>query len=92
MLFHRFSCDALAQSCYLLADGDEALIVDPLRDADDVLAPPHVFRQEVAHAARRFCAWHIYSLGSVSPCCFWYFPFLSAYDTSQTSSLWKNST
>jgi len=38
MLFHRFSCDPLAQACYLLADGDEALIVDPLRDVDDVLA------------------------------------------------------
>ena len=28
-----------------------------------------------------------YSLGSVSPCCAWYLPFLSAYDTSHISSL-----
>ena len=38
MLFHRFCCEPLAQACYLLASGDEALIVDPLRDADEVLA------------------------------------------------------
>ena len=31
-------------------------------------------------------------LGSVTPRCFWYLPFLSAYDTSHGSSPWKNST
>ena len=31
-------------------------------------------------------------LGSVTSCCFRYFPFLSAYEISQGSSLWKNST
>ena len=34
-------------------------LVHTLDDADDVLASPHVLREEVAHAARRFCAWHI---------------------------------
>ena len=70
-------------------------LVDALDDADDVLAAPHVFRQEVAHAARRLSACHraaCYSRGSVKPCCFWYLPFLSAYETSHSSSLWKNST
>jgi glyoxylase-like metal-dependent hydrolase (beta-lactamase superfamily II)/rhodanese-related sulfurtransferase len=38
MIFRRFACEPLAQSAYVLADGDEALVVDPLRDADDVLA------------------------------------------------------
>src|SRR5262245_47424794 len=33
--------------------------------ADYVLPPPHVFRQEVAHAARRFTAWHIWSQAGV---------------------------
>ncbi len=31
-------------------------------------------------------------LGSVTPRWAWYFPRLSLYDVSQTSSLWKNST
>ena len=52
-------------------------LVDALDNADDVLAPAHVLRQEVAHAARRFGAL-THSRGSVRPCCFWYFPFLSA--------------
>ena len=30
--------------------------------------------------------------GSVTPRCAWYLPFLSLYDVSQTSSLWKNRT
>ena len=41
-------------------------LVDALDDADDVLAAPHVFRQEVAHAARRFCAWHSAHAGVLS--------------------------
>ena len=32
-----------------------------------------------------------YSLGSVTPCCPWYFPFLSLYDVSGSSSPWKKS-
>lgn len=38
MLFRRFYCDPLAQACYVLADGDEAIVIDPRRDIDDVLA------------------------------------------------------
>jgi hypothetical protein len=30
-------------------------LVDTLDDPDDVFAAPHVFREEVAHAARWFC-------------------------------------
>ena len=33
-------------------------LVDILDLADDVLAPAHVFRQEVAHPARRLSSWH----------------------------------
>lgn len=38
MLFRRFPCDGLAQAGYVLAHGGEALVVDPMRDVDDVLA------------------------------------------------------
>jgi hydroxyacylglutathione hydrolase len=38
MQFRRFYNDPLSQACYVLADGGEAIVVDPLRDATDVLA------------------------------------------------------
>ncbi|HLU38662.1 MAG TPA: rhodanese-like domain-containing protein [Planctomycetota bacterium] len=38
MLFQRFWCAPLAQAAYLIGDGGEAVIVDPLRDADELLA------------------------------------------------------
>ncbi|MEO6593632.1 MAG: MBL fold metallo-hydrolase [Planctomycetota bacterium] len=38
MLFRRCYLDSLAQASYVLADGDEAAIVDPRRDIDEYLA------------------------------------------------------
>jgi glyoxylase-like metal-dependent hydrolase (beta-lactamase superfamily II)/rhodanese-related sulfurtransferase len=38
MLFERVPCDALAQSCYVIASKGEALVVDPMRDVEEVLA------------------------------------------------------
>src|SRR5690606_40526236 len=36
VLFQRFWCAPLAQAAYLIGDGGEAVIVDPLRDADEL--------------------------------------------------------
>ncbi|HEX5053348.1 MAG TPA: MBL fold metallo-hydrolase [Planctomycetota bacterium] len=38
MLFRRCYLDSLAQASYVLADGDEAAVVDPRRDVDEYLA------------------------------------------------------
>jgi hydroxyacylglutathione hydrolase len=38
MLFRRVACEGLAQNAYVLAHGGEALVVDPRRDVDDILA------------------------------------------------------
>lgn len=57
MLFRRFPCEPLAQSCYVLADGDEALIVDPMRDAGDVLA----FCAERGLRVSRVIATHVHA-------------------------------
>ncbi len=38
MLFRRFYCVPLAQACYVLGDGGEAIVIDPPRDASEVLA------------------------------------------------------
>ena len=38
MLFHRFYYNPLAQAAYLIADGDEAVVVDPARDVSEILA------------------------------------------------------
>jgi hypothetical protein len=40
-------------------------LVDLLDDADDVLPPSDVLGQEVAHAARRFCACHLLGIDLV---------------------------
>lgn len=37
MHFHRFYCAPLAQACYLLGDGDEAIVVDPPRDPGEIV-------------------------------------------------------
>lgn len=37
MLFQRFLCEPLAAAGYLLADGDEGVVVDPMRDVDAIL-------------------------------------------------------
>ena len=37
-------------------------LVDAFDDADDMLSPPDVLRQEVAHAARRFSALHQFKM------------------------------
>jgi hydroxyacylglutathione hydrolase len=50
MRWHRFANDALAQSCYLVADGGEALVVDPLRDVDDVVAFAAAHGLRIVHA------------------------------------------
>ncbi len=38
MLLRRLTCKGLAQNAYVLAHGGEALVVDPRRDVDDLLA------------------------------------------------------
>ena len=38
MLFQRFYCEPLAQAAYLIAHGGEAIVVDPPRDVDEILA------------------------------------------------------
>jgi glyoxylase-like metal-dependent hydrolase (beta-lactamase superfamily II) len=38
MHFHRFFLETLAHASYLIADGDEAVVVDPRRDVDEYLA------------------------------------------------------
>lgn len=38
MIFQRFACEPLAQAGYVIGHGGEALVVDPRRDVDDVLA------------------------------------------------------
>src|SRR5262249_33643634 len=38
MVFHRFFLEPLAQAGYLFADGQDAIAVDPRRDADELLA------------------------------------------------------
>jgi hydroxyacylglutathione hydrolase len=38
VIFRRFACEGLAQNAYVLADSGEAVVVDPRRDVDDVLA------------------------------------------------------
>lgn len=38
MLFRRFCYEPLAQNAYVLADGGEAIVVDPRRDVDELLA------------------------------------------------------
>jgi glyoxylase-like metal-dependent hydrolase (beta-lactamase superfamily II)/rhodanese-related sulfurtransferase len=38
MLFQRFFLEPLAQAAYLIADGEDAVVVDPRRDVDDLLA------------------------------------------------------
>lgn len=37
VLFQRFYVDGLAQASYLIADGEDALVVDPRRDVDEYL-------------------------------------------------------
>lgn len=57
MLFQRFTCEPLAQTAYLIADGDEAIVVDPRRDIDDVLA----FLRENKLRARWVLATHVHA-------------------------------
>src|SRR5204862_1655125 len=38
MLFRRFYYEPLAQACYVLGDGREAIVIDPPRDASEILA------------------------------------------------------
>jgi glyoxylase-like metal-dependent hydrolase (beta-lactamase superfamily II) len=38
MLFHRFYCEPLAQAAYLIAHGGEAVVVDPPRNVDEIVA------------------------------------------------------
>ncbi|MFY9345053.1 MAG: MBL fold metallo-hydrolase, partial [Planctomycetota bacterium] len=57
MIFRRFACETLAQNCYLVGHGDEAVIVDPRRDIDDVLA----FVREQRLRVRLAVATHVHA-------------------------------
>lgn len=49
MLFRRFPCAPLAQNAYVVGVDGEALVVDPMRDADDLLAFVAAQRLRVRH-------------------------------------------
>ena len=75
--------------------GRDSRPVQKLRPRAGTRRPRRVLRAAIRRAEEVGLSgrgWRGYIRGSVSPCCFWYLPFLSAYETSHTSSLWKNST
>jgi glyoxylase-like metal-dependent hydrolase (beta-lactamase superfamily II)/3-mercaptopyruvate sulfurtransferase SseA len=50
MHFHRFYLDSLAHASYLIADGDEAAVIDPRRDVDEYLAWADQHRLRIRYA------------------------------------------